>query len=150
MVRSGGGEGIQTCSLVKGNFLQVISEHHPERRRVLWSSVQAQTQGFKAWFWLCGHGRNRIFENLHFLLWSWQLPSPAPPTPQGICWGLNEKNLCQGPRAVYGTLKTLYGFQLFKKSFFSKCAGVELICLFFCFKYMSTVNLATFNIISHY
>lgn len=48
MVRAGEGEGIQTCSLAKGNFLQVIPEHHPERRQVLWSSVQAQTQGFKA------------------------------------------------------------------------------------------------------
>lgn len=38
MVRSGGGEGIQAFSLAKGNFLQVISEHYPERRRVLWSS----------------------------------------------------------------------------------------------------------------
>ena len=63
-----------------------------------------------------------------------------------------RKNLCQGLSALCGTLKMLHGFQLFKKRVFSQnVLGLGLICLFLFFsKYMSAVNLAAFNIISHY
>lgn len=130
MVRASRGEGIQTCSLAKGNFLQVI-------RAPPWKKESPVVK--------CAGSDTRI-QSLVLTLWPWSqqnlwkpsfsplviaasvCPPQPPPSRQRICWGLNEKNLCQGPHALYGTLKTRCGFQLFKKKPFLKMcrSGIDL------------------------